>query len=70
MIRFTWLRFRTQAAIALGALVIIAAMLALTGFHMADVHNTPSPPASERRLRGRPADIPARPRPHDPRPDE
>lgn len=40
MIRFTWLRFRTQAAIALGALVIIAAMLALTGFHMADVHNT------------------------------
>ena len=40
MIRFTWLRFRTQAAIALGALVIIAAILALTGFHMADVYNT------------------------------
>ena len=40
MIRFTWLRFRTQAAIALGALVIIAVIVALTGFHMADVYNT------------------------------
>jgi ABC-type transport system involved in multi-copper enzyme maturation permease subunit len=40
MIRFAWLRFRTRAAIALGALVIIAAILALTGFHMADVYNT------------------------------
>ena len=40
MIRFTWLRFRIQAAIALGALVIVAVILALTGFHMADVYNT------------------------------
>ena len=40
MIRFTWLRFRTQAAIALGALVIVAAILGLTGFHLADVYNT------------------------------
>jgi hypothetical protein len=40
MIRFTWLRFRTQALIALGALVIVAVALALTGFHMADVYNT------------------------------
>jgi hypothetical protein len=39
MIRFTWLRFRTQALIALGGLVIIAVILALTGFHMADVYN-------------------------------
>jgi hypothetical protein len=40
MIRFTWLRFRTPAAIALGALVIVAAILGLTGFHLADVYNT------------------------------
>jgi hypothetical protein len=40
MIRFTWLRFRTQAAIAVGALVIVAAILALTGFHLADVYTT------------------------------
>jgi hypothetical protein len=40
MIRFTWLRFRTQALIALGALVIVAVVLALTGFHMADVYTT------------------------------
>ena len=40
MIRFTWLRFRTQAAIALGALVIVAVIPTLTGFHMADVYNT------------------------------
>ena len=39
MIRFTWLRFRTQALIALGALVIIAVVLGLTGFHMADLYN-------------------------------
>ena len=40
MIRFTWLRFRTQALIAFGALVIVAVVLALTGFHLADVYNT------------------------------
>ena len=40
MIRFAWLRFRTQAAIALGALVIVAVVLGLTGFHLADVYNT------------------------------
>jgi hypothetical protein len=40
MISFTWLRFRTQALIALGGLVIVAVALALTGFHMADVYNT------------------------------
>jgi hypothetical protein len=39
MIRFSWLRFRAQAAIALGALVIVAAILGLTGFHLADVYN-------------------------------
>ena len=44
MIRFTWHRFRTQAAIALGGLVIVAAILALTGFHLADVyHSTVAP---------------------------
>jgi hypothetical protein len=39
MIRFTWLRFRAQAAIACGVLVVVAAILALTGFHMAAVYN-------------------------------
>jgi ABC-2 family transporter protein len=39
MIRFTWLRFRPQAAIALGVLVIVAAILALTGFHLAAVYD-------------------------------
>jgi predicted small integral membrane protein len=40
MIRFTWLRFRTQAAIAFGALAVVAVILALTGFHLADVYNS------------------------------
>jgi hypothetical protein len=40
MIRFTWLRFRAEAAIACGVLVVVAAILALTGFHMASVYNT------------------------------
>jgi ABC-2 family transporter protein len=40
MIRFTWLRFRLQAAVAFGALVVVAVILALTGFHLADVYNT------------------------------
>ena len=40
MIRFTWLRFRGQAAVACGVLVVVAAILALTGFHMAAVYNT------------------------------
>ena len=39
MIRFTWLRFRAQAAVAFGALVVVAIILALTGFHMAAVYN-------------------------------
>jgi ABC-2 family transporter protein len=39
MIRFTWLRFRAQAAVAFGVLVVVAVILALTGFHLADVYN-------------------------------
>jgi ABC-2 family transporter len=39
MIRFTWLRFRAQAAVAFGVLVVVAIVLALTGFHMAAVYN-------------------------------
>jgi ABC-2 family transporter protein len=40
MIRFTWHRFRGQAAIAFGGLVVVAAILALTGFHLADVYHS------------------------------
>ena len=40
MIRFTWLRFRTQAAVALGALVILAVVLAVTGIQLAHAYDT------------------------------
>jgi hypothetical protein len=39
MIRFTWLRFRTQAAVALGALVILAVVLAVTGPQLAHAYD-------------------------------
>jgi hypothetical protein len=48
MIRFTWLRFRVQAAIACGVLVVVAAILAATGFHMAAVYNTAVAPCQSR----------------------
>ena len=40
MIRFTWLRFRTQAAVAVGALVILAIVLAVTGVQLAHAYDT------------------------------
>jgi hypothetical protein len=40
VIRFTMLRFRTQAAAALGALLIAAVLMAVTGFHLAHVYDT------------------------------
>jgi hypothetical protein len=39
MIRFTWLRFRTQAAVALGALVVLAVILVVTGIHLAHAYD-------------------------------
>lgn len=48
MIRFTWLRFRAQAAIACGLLVIVAVILAVTGFHMAAVYNAAVAPCQSR----------------------
>jgi hypothetical protein len=40
MIRLTWLQFRMQAAVAAGALVLIAVALALTGPHLAHLYDT------------------------------
>jgi hypothetical protein len=35
MIRFTWLQFRTQALVALGALAILAVVVAVNGIPLA-----------------------------------
>ena len=40
MIRFTWLQFRTQALVALGALAILAVVVAATGIPLAHAYNT------------------------------
>ena len=40
MIRFAWLQFRAQAAVALGALAVVAAALALTGPHLVHLYST------------------------------
>ena len=40
MIRFSWLQFRLQAAVAGGALLIIAVAFALTGPNLAHLYNT------------------------------
>src|ERR1700733_3632042 len=40
MIRFTWLRFRAQAAVVFGALAILAVVLAVTGWHLARRYDT------------------------------
>ena len=40
MIRFAWLQSRTQALLALGALAIVAVVLALTGPHLANLYST------------------------------
>jgi hypothetical protein len=48
MIRFTWLQFRTQAAVAIGVLVIAAIVLAVTGLHLAHVYDTTIAPCKQR----------------------
>jgi hypothetical protein len=40
MIRFTWLQFRTQALVALGALAILAVVVAVTGIPLARAYDT------------------------------
>jgi hypothetical protein len=40
MIRFTWLQSRTQNAVALGGLLIVAAALAVSGPHLAHLYDT------------------------------
>jgi hypothetical protein len=40
VIRFAWLQFRTQAAIAVGALTVIAVVLAATGPNLAHLYDT------------------------------
>ena len=40
MIRFAWLQFRTQAAVAAAALTIVAVVLALTGLELAHLYDT------------------------------
>jgi hypothetical protein len=39
MIRFSWLQFRTQAAVAIGGLAVVAVVLAITGPHLAHVYD-------------------------------
>lgn len=48
MIRFTWLQFRTQAAIATGALIVIAVVLAVTGHSLVDLYRTTVAPCGAR----------------------
>jgi len=40
MIRFAWLQFRLQAAVALGALALLAVMLGFTGPHVVHLYDT------------------------------
>ena len=40
MIRFAWLRFRTQALVALGVLAVLAVVLAVTGIPLAHAYAT------------------------------
>jgi ABC-type transport system involved in multi-copper enzyme maturation permease subunit len=40
MIRFAWLRFRTQALVALGVLAVLAVVLAVTGIPLAHAYHT------------------------------
>ena len=39
MIRFAWTRFRTQAAVAAGALAILAVVLLVTGIRLAHAYD-------------------------------
>ena len=49
MIRFTWLQFRTQAAVALGALAILAVVMAITGIPLAHAYDTAVATCGQRR---------------------
>jgi hypothetical protein len=40
MIWLTWRQFRTQAALAVGALVVVGLVLAITGSHLMDVYSS------------------------------
>lgn len=40
MIRLAWRQFRTEAAVGIGALVVVAVVLAVTGPHLVDVYRT------------------------------
>lgn len=40
MIRFTWLQSRTQTAVAIAALVVVAVVLAITGSHLVHLYDT------------------------------
>ncbi len=40
MTRFAWLQFRAQAAVALGALAVLAAVLGMTGPHIAHLYDS------------------------------
>jgi hypothetical protein len=40
MIRFAWLQFRTQAAVAVGGLAVVAVVLAITGPHLVHGYDT------------------------------
>ena len=54
MIRFTWLRFRTQAAGGVGVLAVVAVVLAVTGLQLAHAYDTAVAACKQqRRLRGR-----------------
>jgi hypothetical protein len=40
VIRFSWLQFRTQAAVAFGVLAVVAVVLAVTGPHLVNFYDT------------------------------
>lgn len=40
MIWLAWRQLRTQATVAIAALAVVAALLAMTGPHLADLHST------------------------------
>ena len=40
MIRSTWIQFRTQAVVAIGGLVVVAVVLAVTGPHLVHLYDT------------------------------
>jgi hypothetical protein len=46
MIRFTWLQFRTQTVAAIGALMMVAVVLAVTGPHLVHLYDTTVAPCA------------------------